>query len=90
MTKELRVSHVEKLKTVLKNGYNQNSHMLMAVHADCNLADFNPNDVTYKVIGGNHTRCALIAGVEQRLRHESTIVYCNLTYVEALSLCLSE
>ena len=59
MTKELRVSHVEKLKTVLKNGYNQNSHMLMAVHADCNLADFNPNDVTYKVIGGNHTRCAL-------------------------------
>ena len=46
--KELDDRHVEKLKNVLKNGYNQN-YMLMAVHVDCNLADFNPT-VTPKII----------------------------------------
>ena len=44
--KELDDRHVEKLKNVLKNGYNQN-YMLMAVHVDCNLADFNPNSEDY-------------------------------------------
>ena len=85
--RELDDRHVEKLKNVLRNSYNQN-YMLMAVHVDCNLEDFNPNseDVVYEVIGGNHTRCALQELNREQDMKVNVVVYCNLTYVEALSI----